>query len=141
MKIFAFLCLLTVSLATSGQSISKKKRAEKEIIKQYAVVTCLSRSMDLYFKTDSNELSMGNIEELFDRYRINSRSLASIKSDGLRQAEKLKPDTGADIAQWSVGKNFYIIGCLTYYNSSRLDSLVGSLKRSSYIYNDLKMFK
>ncbi len=135
MKLIPFVGFCLISCCCFSQKKNTVVEKEVELLKKYATIKCFDHAMSLFFVKDSLELSGGSIIEMMDANNMFAKNLEVLISDAKRAAEKCNPVTSdsAAVAEFTIGKNFYVIGCLDYYSSKSLDSLVRSIDRKKYV--------
>lgn len=132
-KVLIFIFLLIIVSCSSSRTIYKSE-TNIALLKRLAYCKCMDYSMSLYYKTDSSEISSSLTEELMDTKGLYIKSIMPyIEISAKKTAISLAPSNGKFIHESAVGRNIYIGGCLSYYHSKSLDSLVKSFNKKDYV--------
>ncbi len=135
MKYLIFLLVLCTQSACCVRKSSKKQNENIELLKELAYCKCVEHSMEMNKGKDSSDISLASVLEKMDSKGLSSKFVypvldSSAKLVVLKQYNSQFENEGKHDNAWN--KTNYILSCLEYYKSQRLDSLVKSFKPDSY---------
>ena len=114
---------------------SKKEKTDVELLKELAFCQCLEHSIETFSKLDTLEMGRGEVLNLMDSKglfpNIVQPILDSLASLIVAEQRKEKNDTLYK-HESARGRTSYTLGCLDFYNSKKLDSLVKSFPKRDY---------
>lgn len=137
--LLALIIFMFCSCATN-KNIKENKR-NIEILKEFAYCKCMEQSIKTFSKVDTSEVGSGEIRIEMDYYglfeNIVNPIFDSIAYTVVKRQMASKYDSiGKHESAW--GRTSYILGCLSFYKSKQLDSVVKSIPKEFYIVNDVK---
>lgn len=132
--LLAILVIFTQS-ACSVQKNSKKQTENIELLKELAYCKCVEHAMEMNKGKDTSDISLASVLERMDSRGLSSKFVypvldSSAKLVVLTQYNSQFENEGRHENTWN--KNNYILSCLEFYKSKRLDSLVRSFKVETY---------
>lgn len=121
--------------ACSVQKSSKNQTENIELLKELAYCRCVEYAMEMNKGKDTSDISLASVLEEMDSKGFTSKFVypvldSSAKQIILRQYKSQFENEGKHENAWN--KNNYILSCLQFYRSQKLDSLVRSFKINIY---------
>lgn len=136
MEIIAGILFFFICSCTANKKLQEGKR-NLELLKQFAYCRCMKQSLQTFSKLDTSEISSGDAQNLIEYYGMYTKNIGPIlDSLALTVVKKQivnKHDRSTLKYESALGETSYILECLNFFNSIRLDSLVKSLPKKSYV--------
>ena len=135
MKYLLIILVTFTQSACTVQKSSKKQNENIELLKEVAYCKCLEHAMEMNKGKDTSDISLASVLERMDSKGLSSKFVypvldSSAKLVVLTQYNSQFENEGKHENAWN--KNNYILSCLEFYKSQRLDSLVRSFKIETY---------
>lgn len=87
-----------------------------------------------YFQQDTLDASIQQVDAALETKKITTKKILPALKENIQKAVlQMEPVKGPYVHESVVGMNTYIQGCLSYYNSRQLDSLLKSFKKKDYV--------
>jgi hypothetical protein len=108
-----------------------------EALKEYAYCKCMEQTIKTFSKVDSFEAGSGAVKNIMDSYGLYSKIIDPIFDSlvfiVIKKQIETKYDNSIYKHESSMGTTSYILECLSFYNSTKLDSVVKSIPKELYV--------
>lgn len=99
-----FIFFTITSCSTSTKLI--KTKSDKELLKELAFCTCMSDGMKLYFKEDTLDASIQQVDALLETRNITTKKILPVIKENVKKALlQMAPVSGSDVHESVVGMN------------------------------------
>lgn len=123
--------LLFVSCATHK---NVAENSPVDLLKKYAYTKCMEQSIATFSIRDTLEMGSGEVRNLLDYNGIFTNNLDGLLDSLAQTVVKEQMDAKQrykDKHESAVGRTSYLIGCLNFYHSKRLDSIIRRYRKIS----------
>lgn len=133
MKISTLIFSLFILAGCGSTGRLGKTQTDIQLLKEWAFCTCMNEGMKLYFQQDTLDVSLQQVNVALETRKITTKRILPKMNENVQHAvQQMVPVSGPYVHESVAGMNNYIQGCLAYYNSRRLDSLLKSFKKKDY---------
>lgn len=128
--------VLLIILSSCSTTKNRVTTPVSNLFKKYAYCKCLEQSIDTFSIRDSLEMGSGEVANSLDYNGIFTNIIDPIFDtlilNVIEEQKRIKQDTaGKHDSSW--GKTNYILKCLEFYESKKLDSTIRTFTPEMYL--------